>query len=112
MGGTASLFIWNLVFDPVVAAMRSATGARFPTYVDDLAALVRGPRQAAGAQVFLLVAGHCAGMLTEGQICGRVQVIWNGSEMRHALEAFPLGIKGNGDSVSCRGMCPGYLAII
>ena len=28
MGGIASLFILNLVFDPVVAAMRSAVGAR------------------------------------------------------------------------------------
>ena len=27
MGGAASLFIWNLVFDRVVAAMRSAIGA-------------------------------------------------------------------------------------
>ena len=63
-GGTASLFIWNLVFDPVVAAMRGAVGARAPTYVDDLAALVRGPRQAARAQIFLLAAGHCAGLLT------------------------------------------------
>ena len=47
IGGIASLFIWNLVFDPVVVAMRRAVGARAPTYVDDLAALVRGPRQAA-----------------------------------------------------------------
>ena len=31
MGGTGSLFIWNLVFDPVVAAMESAVGARVPT---------------------------------------------------------------------------------
>ena len=52
MGGAGSLFIWNLVFDPVVAAMKSAVGARVPTYVDDLAALVRGPRQAMRAQVF------------------------------------------------------------
>ena len=58
-GGAASLLIWSLVFDPVVAAMLSAIGARAPTYVDDLAALVRGPRQAARAQIFLLAARHC-----------------------------------------------------
>ena len=72
MGGTGNLFIWNLVLDPVVAAMKSAVGARVPTYVDDLAALVRGPRQAARAQVFLLAAGRCAGLLTEG----RARVTW------------------------------------
>ena len=25
------------------------------------------------------------------------------------LEAFPLAIKGNGDNVTCQGMCPEYL---
>ena len=110
MGGTASLFIWNLAFDPVVAAMRSATGARPPTYVDDLAALVRGPKQA--AQIFLLAAGHCAGLLTKGRTCGGVQVNWNRTEIRHALEAFPLDIKGDGDNVTCQGMCPEYLTRI
>ena len=41
------MFIWNFVFDPVVVAMRSAVGARAPAYVDDIVALVRGPKQAA-----------------------------------------------------------------
>ena len=36
-------------------------GADHRVVLDGLAALVRGPRQAARAQVFLLAAGHCDG---------------------------------------------------
>ena len=53
MGGTARLLLWDLVYDPIVFGMRAAVGAGAPTFVDDLAALVRGPRQTALAQLFL-----------------------------------------------------------
>ena len=55
---------------------------------------------------------HFAGLLLEGHTCGRVQVDWDVTDIRHALEAFPLDLKEDGDTVTCRGMCPGYLSRI
>ena len=92
--------------------MRSAAGVRAPTYVDDLVALVRGPRQAARAQVFLLAAGHGAGLLTERHACGCVQVMWDRTSVRRALEAFPIDVREDGGAVTCRGICPNYMGMI
>ena len=48
MGGTASPLIWNLCYDPIVWAVAACTGVPAPTFVDDLAALVRGPQASPG----------------------------------------------------------------
>eukprot|EP00975_Prorocentrum_lima_P004392 951950-Prorocentrum_lima.AAC.1 len=37
MGSPVSLLLWVLCFDPLIHALQCATGARAPTYVDDLA---------------------------------------------------------------------------
>ena len=91
---------------------QSAAGVRAPTYVADLTALVRGPRQAARAQIFLVAAGHCAGLLTEGRTCGSVRVDWDKASVRRALEALPVEVRGDGMIVVCRGICPNYLGEI
>ena len=62
MGGPASPLCWNLGYDQVVFAVRAATGAPVPTYVDDLAALVTGAVQALRALIMLVFAGRIAGL--------------------------------------------------
>eukprot|EP00975_Prorocentrum_lima_P040550 8514380-Prorocentrum_lima.AAC.1 len=52
MGSPISLLLWVLCFDPLVHALQDATGAAAPTYVDDMAVLLRGPREAS-------LAAHC-----------------------------------------------------
>ena len=54
MGGPASPLLWNMGYDPVLVGLSEALGIECPTYVDDLMALVRGPRQALEAVVRLL----------------------------------------------------------
>jgi hypothetical protein len=93
MGGAASLLLWNMAYDPVLFGTRKAVSVEDPTLVDDHAALVRGPRQAALAQLFLWAAGHCAGLLMEGHYCGAMEVPIGYLEVRMALEAFPLRIE-------------------
>ena len=65
MGGTVSILIWNMGYDPVFTAVETATGTRVPSYVDDGAILARGPRQVVAASTVLIIAGHCAGLLAE-----------------------------------------------
>eukprot|EP00969_Alexandrium_andersonii_P018526 810089-Alexandrium_andersonii.AAC.1 len=60
MGGTASPLLWALADDPIVTSLVAVIRARAPTYVDDLSALTRGPRQTVAALWFLFAAGHCA----------------------------------------------------
>ncbi|MFM7988335.1 MAG: reverse transcriptase domain-containing protein, partial [Candidatus Fonsibacter sp.] len=85
MGGTAGLLLLNMAYDPIVHGLRAAVGVVAPIFVDDLAALVWGPRQAARVQAFLLAAGHCAGLLMESHDCGAVVIapaMWEGQPVR------------------------------
>ena len=77
MGGTASILIWNIGYDPVFTAIEVATGTRVPSYVDDGAILARGPRQVVAASIVLIIAGHCAGLLAEAHGC-RWPESWGG----------------------------------
>ena len=43
--GGVSVLVW-LAYDPIIAGVETASGADCPLYVDELAGLVRGPRQA------------------------------------------------------------------
>ena len=69
MGGTASILIWNMGYDPVFTAVEIATNTRVPSYVDDGAILARGPVQVVAASIVLIIAGHCAGLLAEAHCC-------------------------------------------
>lgn len=92
MGGTASLLLWAMAYDPVVFGMSRAVQVRSPTFVDDLAGLVVGPRHAAVAQAFLWAAGHCAGLLTESHTCGAVRIRADTALVRRMIEPLPLVI--------------------
>ena len=47
----------------------SATGVKPPTYVDDLSALVWGPDQALAVELFVMAAGHAAGLRIDAHSC-------------------------------------------
>ena len=69
MGGTASVLLWNMGYDPVSTAVELATAVEIPSYVDDGEMLAYGPKQVVAASVMLLVAGHCAGLVAEAHNC-------------------------------------------
>ena len=58
MGGTESLLLWALAYDPIVEGLEAATGTRCPTRVAGLSALAYGPPQSMRVFRFLLAAGH------------------------------------------------------
>ena len=58
VGGTASVLLWNMGYDPVFTSAELATAVEIPSYVHDGEMLPHGPKQVA-ASVMLLVAGHC-----------------------------------------------------
>ncbi|MFM7987201.1 MAG: hypothetical protein ACKPKO_48605, partial [Candidatus Fonsibacter sp.] len=100
-----------MAYDPIVEAMNKAVGAVSPTFVDDLAALVWGPRHAALAQAFLCAAGHCAGLLTESHDCGRVDADLPFEEAARAVEALPVRLYWTeGGACRIKGMEPTLLA--
>ena len=86
-------FYWIIGYDPVVHAMKTVGQARAPTFVDDLVALVRGPRHAARLQLLLLAVGHCAGLLTEGHVCASAVVGGQRADLQRYLEALPVRVE-------------------
>ena len=92
MGGTASALVWCVAYDPVVAAVAAVAGCACPTYVDDTAALVRGPRQVWVAEIALMAATRCAGLHVDGHTCTAL-VLLDGPEAdaaRHRLRSLPV----------------------
>ena len=77
MGGTASMLIWNISYDPIVEGSHQAVQASTPTFADDLAGLATGPAQVCRLQIFLLVAGHAAGLAIETHEC-QILTIYHG----------------------------------
>ena len=69
MGGTASPLTWVLAYDPIVFAVQAATGAEAPTYVDDLSALTRGPRQTMRVMLTLPWLSLAAGLQVTTHSC-------------------------------------------
>ena len=90
MGGTASPFCWNLVYDPIITILSEALGMACPTSVDDLAAMCERVGEAILVQFLLIVAGQAAGLLTETHTCEKLEV--TGADT-HKLETLkPLGV--------------------
>ena len=91
MGNTPSPFPWCLGYDPFIFAVHEATGVRPPAYVDDLSALVWGPEQALAVEIFVMAAGHAAGL----RVDAHVLVLPRSQRHRHG-EAHPEVIAGEG----------------
>jgi hypothetical protein len=97
MGGTSSPLTWNICFDPILSALAATIHAATPTYVDDLMCLVRGPRQALAAMIFLVAVSRCAGLHTEMHRCAwveaEVELAWAAS----AFAALPVEVSDAGE---------------
>eukprot|EP00969_Alexandrium_andersonii_P065243 2873447-Alexandrium_andersonii.AAC.1 len=62
MGGTPSPLLWAMAYDPVIEGVAEGAGSANPTYVDDLAAAIRGAAQALAVAPLPVVASHAAGL--------------------------------------------------
>eukprot|EP00975_Prorocentrum_lima_P020081 4226440-Prorocentrum_lima.AAC.1 len=74
MGSPISLLLWVLCFDPLIHGLQTAVGACAPTYVDDLAVLVHGPRQATLAAHCLVRLSSALGLHLEHHSCRSLSV--------------------------------------
>eukprot|EP00969_Alexandrium_andersonii_P313824 13864767-Alexandrium_andersonii.AAC.1 len=73
MGGAASPLLWALAYDPTAAALVAVIRVRAPTFVGDVSALTRGPKQTLTSLWFLFAAGHCVGLYIETHTRGWVE---------------------------------------
>lgn len=73
MGNTSSPLAWTIGYDPIVDGLATTLGIDDPTFVDDLAALLRGGMQTSRAQLLLVGLSRCAGLEMEGHVCVRCQ---------------------------------------
>ena len=96
MGGTSSPLTWNVCFDPVLVALAVTVDAAAPTYVDDLMCLVRGPRQAFAAMIFLVAVSRCAGLHTEMHRCAWIEATVEASWAAVAFAALPVEVSDAG----------------
>ena len=106
MGGTESLLLWALAYDPIVEGLEAATGTRCPTWVDDLSALAYGPSQSVRVVLFLLAAGHCAGLLVTGHRCEWISVRRLHPRVEAVLASFPVDVCREGGEVRIYGLPP------
>lgn len=78
-----------LAYDPMIAGLACVTGTASPIYVDSLASLVQGNPHPVAAQMFLVAAGHCAGLVTAAWLPAFSQEAWRVLEhfLAHAARA-------------------------
>ena len=98
MGGPASMLLCNIGYDPMVEAVGC------PTFVDDLAALTRGPTATLRAQLFLLAAGQAAGLRVAAHTCEHITARSIVPGVARALRALPAQWSVQGDWTSIRGL--------
>ena len=87
-----STFLWCLGYDPIISAVFEATGVKPPTYVDDLSALVWGPEQALAVEIFIMAAGHAAGLQIDAHTCSSFHADSGIDEAKRILRALPVKI--------------------
>ena len=63
-----------MAYDPVVEGMDTAVRAPAPTYVDDLAALLRGARQTLRSTLFLVFGSWAAGLEVTPHHCAALRM--------------------------------------
>ena len=93
MGGPASMFLWNVAYDPVMYGIGQAVRTRCPTFVDDLNALVTGPGHALATMLMIVVCGHAAGLVTDIHTCTSLGSPTGLAAARRILVAFPVTIR-------------------
>ena len=90
MGGPASPFLWAIGFDPILHFLCAVLQCDSPTYVDDLAALIRGPAQLLLAQVSLLALSKLAGLNIRGASPSWLASPSHNSLIQHILAPLPV----------------------
>ncbi len=65
---------WGIAFDTIIVCVSWVSGCDAPTYVDDLAALIRTALQARLAAHALVFASWCAGLVVSAHDCRRLRV--------------------------------------
>ena len=68
-GGTASPLIWAIAYDPVVEILSRSLRVPTPTFVDDLAALLRGLAMTDLFQTLISALSHAAGLYAPARSC-------------------------------------------
>ena len=106
MGGTSSPFCWALAYDPIIEGTATTNGIQVPTYVDDSGLQTVGPEQTVRAEVFLLAAGHAAGLLAEGSPGTWLEHDCLHDGARAALASLPVTIRQEGSHWTFRGVSP------
>eukprot|EP00974_Lingulodinium_polyedra_P023463 2266673-Lingulodinium_polyedra.AAC.1 len=84
MGGTHSMLLWSMAYDPIVEATQG------PTFVDDLAGLTVGVEMTLRLHLFLLVVSHAAGLSVTAHSCSCVHARAVHPRMEAALKRFPV----------------------
>ena len=110
MGGPASPLLWMVSYDPIVFGVACAAGAPTPTYVDDLAALVRHPRQCQLTTLLLLAASACAGLKVETHCCQGIAgpaAVLDQATLAN-FRNLPVAVDRAGDLVAVWGLPPHF----
>ena len=76
--------------------MHEATGVRPPTYVDDLSALVWGPEHGLAVEIFVMAAGHAAGLRVDAHTCSSFHAHSGIDTARRILRALPVRVHAVG----------------
>ena len=106
IGGTASPLLWCPSYDLVIAATANVAGARCPTYVDDLAALLTGARQALQVAVFLPWVSRAIGLLIATHACCTLFVSEVIPALKAALATLPVDWREGRLRVRVTGLTP------
>ena len=107
MGGTASPLLWCLSYDPVIAATAQVANARCPTYVDDLAALLSGARQALRVAFFLPWVSRAIGLHIATHHCRRLVLLEPPPEVEPALATLPVDwTRASDGTITITGLTP------
>ena len=98
-------------YGPVVYIVAVVLGRRCPTYVDDMSALLRGPREVAAGQLLLLAASRAAGLHVEGHTCASLHAPRSAACWLRALaEVLPLVVKEDAEGLEITGLPPCVVA--
>ena len=79
-----------MAYDPIVEGMFKALGIEAPTYVDDLAGLINGPKQPVRAPMYLIWASWAAGLEVSTHTCRRLTYPEDSPSLRYACANLPV----------------------
>ena len=109
MGGTASPLLWCIGYDPIIAGTASVAGAPCPTYVDDLASLLRAAAQTLRVAIFLPWASWAAGLEVATHHCRGLHFAQPPDRLRAHCASLPVRAHCSQDGMRVTGLPPDLL---